>query len=262
MIGIQYRLVTLTPALSCMPDASDGRDRRALYTAFTAASVLQAYIQGDVNRYLVAKPPAIQKNTYHFPAISKLRIYGSSALEYLKFQILQRHDDLSNHWLYFAETGGPDSQTILIEFVRHYSVDLHAFCAKSGHAPQVLAYEKLPGGWHAVAMEYILNSVLITDSPLLTTYRDKWTEEMKTLVQSFHDNGFVHGDLHNPNIICDDRGNLFLIDFDWGGKEGEAFYPTAKLNEELLEGRTSVDLKITRSDDDRVLHKTLDKLKK
>ncbi|KAH9979886.1 hypothetical protein BGW80DRAFT_1441969 [Lactifluus volemus] len=253
LIGIQYRLVSLTPALSCIPHVLDGQDRQALYTAFTAASVLQAHIQGDVNRYLAVKPPAIQKNTYHFPAISKLRIYGSLTLGYLKFEILQRHDDLSTRWLYFAETGGPDSQTILIKFVQHYSVDLHAF---------FLAYEKLPGGWHAVAMEYISNGVLITDSPLLTTCRDKWTEELKTLVQSFHDNGFVHGDLRNPNIICDDKGSVFLIDFDWSGKEGDAFYPTRKLNQELLEGRTSLDLKITRGDDDRVLCKTLDKLKK
>jgi tRNA A-37 threonylcarbamoyl transferase component Bud32 len=72
-------------------------------------------------------------------------------------------------------------------------------------------------------MEYILNSVLITDSPLLITYRDKWMEEMKTLVQSFHDKGFIHGDLCDPNIICDDRGNLFLVDFDWDGKEGKHF---------------------------------------
>jgi tRNA A-37 threonylcarbamoyl transferase component Bud32 len=71
----------------------------------------------------------------------------------------------------------------------------------------------------------------------------------------------VHGDLRDPNIIvCDDNGRVYLIDFDWSGKEGEVFYPTAKLNEELLEGRRSLDLNITRADDDRVLQKTLDKL--
>ncbi|KAH9973808.1 hypothetical protein BGW80DRAFT_224693 [Lactifluus volemus] len=42
LVDMQYRLVSLTPALSFIPCASDGRDRRLLYSAFTAASVLQA----------------------------------------------------------------------------------------------------------------------------------------------------------------------------------------------------------------------------
>ena len=52
-----------------------------------------------------------------------------------------------------------------------------------------------------------------------------------------------------------------LVDFDWGGKVGEVSYPTLELNPELLEGRSSDDLKITKDDDVRVLTKTLDKLK-
>lgn len=30
-----------------------------------------------------------------------------------------------------------------------------------------------------------------------------------------------------------------LVDFDWGGKDGEVFYPTRNLHDELREGRTS-----------------------
>jgi len=40
-----------------------------------------------------------------------------------------------------------------------------------------------------------------------------------------------------------------LIDFDWGGKEGEVSYPMLNLNAELLEDRVSGDLKITKEDD-------------
>jgi hypothetical protein len=43
-LGTQFRLVSLTPALSCIRSASEGGDRNALYRAFTAASVLQARI--------------------------------------------------------------------------------------------------------------------------------------------------------------------------------------------------------------------------
>jgi hypothetical protein len=46
----------------------------------------------------------------------------------------------------------------------------------------------------------------------------------------------MHGDLHNPYVICDDKGRVSLVDFDWSGKEGEVSYSTPNLNEELLEG--------------------------
>ena len=51
----------------------------------------------------------------------------------------------------------------------------------------------------------------------------------------FHVEGLVHGDLQAVNILCKED-SMWLIDFDWGGKDGEAFYPTANLNDELREG--------------------------
>lgn len=83
---------------------------------------------------------------------------------------------------------------------------------------------------------------------------------MQELVQSFHDAGMVHGDLRDPNIICDDKGRLMLIDFEWAGKDGQVSYPTEDLTEELLKGRTRDDLTITKEDDIRVLKMVLDKL--
>jgi len=53
-----------------------------------------------------------------------------------------------------------------------------------------------------------------------------------------------------------------VIDFDWGGIDGQVFYPTPNLNDKLLEGRAPGDLKITKADDDRVLKRVLEKLKK
>jgi hypothetical protein len=63
---------------------------------------------------------------------------------------------------YVAETPGADKQLILIKFVRRYSTELHQICAKSGHAPLILTFEQLPGGWFAVAMEYIESGIPIT----------------------------------------------------------------------------------------------------
>ncbi|KAJ3500012.1 hypothetical protein NLJ89_g9980 [Agrocybe chaxingu] len=264
VLDSRYRLVSLTPALSCIRSASDGHDRTALYAAFTAASVLQARILQDIDRHLAAPPPKMPDGAHRCPAISKLRRYASLPNDYLTFGIQKRHScKQSRRLLYMAEMGEPEFKTILVKFVQGYSAELHAFCADSGHAPRILAFEKLPGGWLAVAMEYISSGVTTTTaaSSRLASCRERWTSQLWKLVRSFHDSSFVHGDLRDPNIICDDKDRVLLIDFDWSGKEGQVSYPTPNLNEELLAGRIQGDLKITKGDDERVLQRTLDKLK-
>jgi serine/threonine protein kinase len=131
------------------------------------------------------------------------------------------------------------------------------------HHTEILAFESLPGGWLAVAMEYILNGVPITTSERLNIYRDRWTSDLQELVNLFHSQDLVHGDLRDANVICNDDDRVFLVDFqvDWGGKVGKARYPTLNLHEELLADRTGSDLMISIDDDIRVLSKTLDKLK-
>ena len=71
-----------------------------------------------------------------------------------------------------------------------------------------------------------------------------------------------HGDLRDTNIICDGE-RFYLIDFDWGGKLGEACYPVEfhELNPELVQGRSSRNALITAEDDDRVLETTMNKVK-
>ena len=71
---------------------------------------------------------------------------------------------------------------------------------------------------------------------------------------TFHQEGFVHGDLRPANIIY--KGDqVFLIGFDWAGKAGEASYPIDldHLNPDLLKGRKSSDKVIIVDDDHRVL---------
>jgi hypothetical protein len=48
LLGHQYRLVSLTPTLSCLRSASNSTDRSSLYRAFAAASVLDMLIFADV----------------------------------------------------------------------------------------------------------------------------------------------------------------------------------------------------------------------
>lgn len=280
-IDDRLRLVSLTPTFSCVQSASDGRDRKFLYLAFKAASVLQVHIIKDSQKLIEAQKQKLLSDPatmgiptttlpHHYPMISTLPVSeyatspGTGNSNYLTFEICGLlNDNVHNCLLYKANLKRPgidDLELILIKFARRYSIDLHSFCAKAGHAPLILGYGRLPGGWYAVAMEYVRPGTSITKSDLCTTQGDRWTEELESLVAGFHAEELVHGDLRDANIIC--KGDsVVLVDFDWGGKVGKVSYPTLELNPELLKGRTSDSLEITKDDDMRVLTKTLSKLK-
>ncbi|KAI5982877.1 hypothetical protein EDD15DRAFT_2377107 [Pisolithus albus] len=254
----RFKLVSLTSMYSCIQTAFEGRDRKLLYLAFTAASVLRAQILHDIERLCNNPPSELLVPKRGFPAVSKLRSYPPSD-DHLHFGIQSSFPDRQSYrFLYVAET--QQGQPILVKFSRSYSIRLHGICARLGHAPHILAFERLPGGWYAVAMEYIEHGVPINLSPQLATHGERWDKELWELMNKFHSEGVVHGDLRDANILCKDD-SVKLIDFDWGGTEGTVSYPTGNLNKELLEGRVSTDLKITKEDDRRVLKRTLENLR-
>ncbi|KAI6006859.1 hypothetical protein EDD15DRAFT_2514757 [Pisolithus albus] len=254
----RFKLVSLTSMYSCIETAFDGRDRKSLYLAFTAASVLQAQLLHDIEKLFNNPPSELPIRKRGFPAVSKLRKYPPSD-DHLHFEIQSFLEDRQSYrLLYVAET--QRGQSVLIKFTRRYSIQLHETCARLGHAPQILAFERLPGGWYAVAMEYIESGVSINRSTQLATHGDRWEKELRALVDKFHSEGLVHGDLRDANMLCEED-SVMLIDFDWGGIDGEVSYPTGNLNNELLEGRVSSDLRITKEDDKRILERTLEKLR-
>jgi hypothetical protein len=84
---------------------------------------------------------------------------------------------------------------ILVKFVQHYSKDLHLHCAAMGHAPPLLGFQKLPGGWNMVVMEFMANyKPLSTFTEQYSMLSDLWTM-FRNLVDSFHKKNLVHGDL-------------------------------------------------------------------
>jgi len=94
---------------------------------------------------------------------------------------------------------------ILVKFVRRYLIELHHFCQQEGHMPTILGYKQLPGGFYAMAMEWVEPSILITESHLIASNKEHWSRQLKELVAKFHAKGLVHGDLQDANIICRDN---------------------------------------------------------
>ncbi|KAI9460082.1 hypothetical protein F5148DRAFT_1001036 [Russula earlei] len=249
-----WRVVSLTPMLSCIPSAVDGDDRESLYAAFYGALHLLRCIDNDIQ--LFVKGEGAIPHDVNLPYISALTRRDNKDAK-LEFRIIGLHHDTQDYrHLYIAKTPDEDIE-IIVKFSRRYSIELHELCAHRRHAPKILGFEELPGGWFAIAMEYISSPVFPSSSQDLEGLCD----ELWKLMEDFHDRGFVHGDLREPNILYDGE-RMILLDFDWGGKVGDAMYPTGLLTNELTDGRAEDALStISKDDDRRVLLNTINTIK-
>ena len=106
-------------------------------------------------------------------------------------------------------------------------------------APKVLFDdENLFFGSHFVVLEYLDDYVTLDkyydDNEFVPSSRfDDIFKRLSILIDTLHQNGFVHGDLRTPNILIHTdlssriEDAVVLIDFDWSGEEGKVFYPSS-----------------------------------
>ncbi|KAH9035006.1 hypothetical protein EDB85DRAFT_1889513 [Lactarius pseudohatsudake] len=132
-----------------------------------------------------------------------------------------------------------------------------------GHAPQLLGYGDIPGGWHIVVMEWINHEDTNLKS-FAPEHLPRWSNDLKSTVKAFHHKGWVHGDLRDANLIVGNQEpeRMLLVDFDWGGDTTTrpVYFPaTTLVNEELIPGHLGSS-QITKEHDDHVLASTLEKL--
>jgi len=168
----QWRMVTLTPALSCIKSASNGADRKALYAAFSAALALLDCIDEAAN-HIISSPSPHEGLDHKIPYISALPRRGRRTNGEIRFQILGLHPDEQDYrLLYFAETLDADKEQILVKFAHRYAIELHEFCAHLEQAPKVLGFKQIPGGWSVIAMKYLSLAVHPSRSPVLANFYD------------------------------------------------------------------------------------------
>ena len=120
-------------------------------------------------------------------------------------------------WLFSATM---DDTDVCVKFVpRRYGTEVHRFLAHHNLAPQLLKTAKLPGGWIAIVMEKIVHG-----HTLQKPVSPQVQECLRQVLHLMHTEQYVHGDLRPQNIIVAEN-KVYIIDFDWAGKEGEATYP-------------------------------------
>ncbi|KAG1766754.1 hypothetical protein EV702DRAFT_789503 [Suillus placidus] len=144
---------------------------------------------------------------------------------------------LRDQLIFFGElVGDAAGRKICIKFVRHYSREAHDFCARKGHAPELIAYKPLAGGWNMVIMDALdIDNGRFAQRPgsyrplsaMAVLDRQPLKEAITSLIQELHNynDGYVHGELRDTNLFVRDNKDFMLLDFDWAGPIEKARYP-------------------------------------
>jgi hypothetical protein len=145
----------------------------------------------------------------------------------VKFTYRSRFD--KDRLIFLATT--IEGATVLVKFTRRYSAAAHQLCADAGVAPQLIGFRYLPGGWYMAVMEYLDPLIYRVLEPRDYRYTELVAGVQK-VIETLHAGGFVHGDIRYVNMMTrhewkgsEAMGNVFLIDFDWAGHDGNVRYP-------------------------------------
>lgn len=92
-------------------------------------------------------------------------------------------------------------ETIVVKFTKEYGKNLHWSCADMECALKSLTrLRKVSDDWFGIAMENIFLSFLASSESSMSAEK-AWLEKFDRVVEKFHANGFVHGDLRLSSIV-------------------------------------------------------------
>ena len=120
---------------------------------------------------------------------------------------------------------GKDQQHVFIKFCRTYDVNAHRAMADAGCAPQLFGFEQLSPSWCMVVMDFC-------DAARWEDVAQKPYKALEAAVNTMHNAGFVHGDLRSCNVLVLVDA-VYVIDYEWAGKEGAARYPFFMNHEDI-----------------------------
>ncbi|KAH7886464.1 hypothetical protein F5I97DRAFT_1928318 [Phlebopus sp. FC_14] len=151
------------------------------------------------------------------------------------FEYLQPLERYPSCVTYLARTT-EDRHKVVVKFVTEYGNEAHHMMGEAGYAPKLLFYGPINvdadmpsyGNLRMVVMDYV-DGLMLCDAKEKRKVPPDFHSDLAEAIQKLHDEGFVFGDLREPNIMItnDDKPKVQLIDFNWAGKKGEARYPVS-----------------------------------
>jgi serine/threonine protein kinase len=117
-------------------------------------------------------------------------------------------------------------QSVIVKFTPSYCARAHKLAHEMGSAPKLWFCGEVESvGMFVVVMDFVEGRRVDNDEPRLP---EKVLERLRKAILALHNANLVHGDLRGPNVILQERKDslrAMLLDFDWGGDDGQVFYP-------------------------------------
>ena len=140
------------------------------------------------------------------------------------------------------------SESVFVTFVKQYSCEAHELMDSHGYAPKLIHYEERVGGtqYTAIIRKYI--DKFTTFDGFFDGQKEYVREHCTKALTVMHDHGFCHGKISSQSIFIEfqnDAIQIFIVNYEWAGKKGEARYP---LSADIPEGVQPGDL-ITQEQD-------------
>ncbi|KAK1227057.1 hypothetical protein PQX77_009967 [Marasmius sp. AFHP31] len=221
--GQVVQVEPLTPIFDLTADPLDERARHAF------ASSLDAFIEGvtrieahyrEIKAFTETNSHLDHRARRSYPYMDSFEIDGAEAV--VAFTSRLYEDKL----IFTAQRCGID---YIVKFTRHYSEEAHQYLASLSFAPKLFQCKALPGGWIAVLME---RSDYTRVDELTNDQRQLVKGKVSEIVEMFHGQDVVHGDIRAANLLVDEKSltaggdvKVYFLDFDWAGRVGDAKYP-------------------------------------
>ncbi|KIY68962.1 hypothetical protein CYLTODRAFT_394659 [Cylindrobasidium torrendii FP15055 ss-10] len=156
-----------------------------------------------------------------FPDWTTVTIDGVTC-ELVYFRRLAPDDKAKSIFLAHVRLDGQNDTTVVVKFAHTYSIKVHRFLAAKQRAPRLHFCEFVTELQMFVA---IMDFVDVQDLYTVGKLTEQQYTNLETAMGLLKKGSYVLGDLRAPNILVSGDQELWIVDFDWAGKEGEVFYP-------------------------------------
>ncbi|TBU37893.1 hypothetical protein BD309DRAFT_994806 [Dichomitus squalens] len=122
-----------------------------------------------------------------------------------------------------------NDEAVLVKFCTRYGADAHRYLAGRNLAPVLRHCIKLVGQVTMVVMDVVEDAASAYYKYINRDLPKSLVDKVEEVVKALHDEEYVHGDIHRPNIMVreGDTLSVMLMDFDWAGKAGKTHYPVS-----------------------------------
>nr|CAG8629208.1 389_t:CDS:1 [Entrophospora candida] len=156
----------------------------------------------------------IANRDHLFPCINKVNLEEGTVI--IKYK--ERYSINRNLWMVEIQFGDKQAKG-LVKFTQEYSEEAHGKCFELGLAPKLWAVNNLQLGWKIVIMEYLeeYKTLYALDSRIFPQTENA----VRNAVKLLHDSDYVHGDLHDENIMAKYENGEVDIKIDLEGRGGQ-----------------------------------------